>query len=232
MHVSEWKCNCLIELFGFFLILNCMSYLYFLDINPLSGISFANIFFHPVDCLFIFWWFPLLDRSFQVKLSPTCLFLLLFSLPDDADLKDLLLRRIFLKKVQLLNTKYLCSCLLRCQSYLSRKIKRVNTCIDGKESACQCRRHRFSPWVGKMPWTRKWQPTLVFLPGEFHGQKNLVGYNPWGRKELDTTESLTHMATTSPCCQRNFWGQRQSSVVITTTLWCIHSQDFTQKPSS
>ena len=42
---------------------------------------------------------------------------------------------------------------------------------------------------------RERQPTLVFLPGEFHGQKNLVGYSLWGRKELDTTErlhSLTH----------------------------------------
>ena len=45
------------------------------------------------------------------------------------------------------------------------------------------------------PWRRKWQPTPVFLPGESHGQRNLVGYSPWGRKELDTTEllhSLTH----------------------------------------
>jgi len=49
---------------------------------------------------------------------------------------------------------------------------------DGKESACQCRRHRrrgFRPWVGKIPWRRKWQPTPVFLPGESHGQRSLVG---------------------------------------------------------
>ena len=48
----------------------------------------------------------------------------------------------------------------------------------GKESACQGRRHkrhRFDPWVWKIPCIRKWQPTLVFLPGEFHGQKSLVG---------------------------------------------------------
>ena len=37
-------------------------------------------------------------------------------------------------------------------------------------------------------WRRKWQPTLVFFPGESHGQRNLVGYGPWGHKELDTTE--------------------------------------------
>jgi len=40
----------------------------------------------------------------------------------------------------------------------------------------QCRRPRFDPWVGKIPWRRRWQPTRVFLPGGFHGQKSLVGY--------------------------------------------------------
>ena len=39
------------------------------------------------------------------------------------------------------------------------------------------------PWVGKIPWRRKWQPTSVFLPGEFHGPRSLVGYSPWGRKK-------------------------------------------------
>ena len=48
----------------------------------------------------------------------------------------------------------------------------------------------FNPWVGKIPWRRKWQPTPVPLPGKSHGQKILVGYSPWGLKELDTTEQL------------------------------------------
>ena len=39
-----------------------------------------------------------------------------------------------------------------------------------------------------LPWRREWQPTPVFLPGEFHGQRSLVGYSPWGHKELDSTE--------------------------------------------
>ena len=43
----------------------------------------------------------------------------------------------------------------------------------------------------KVPWRRRWQPTPVFLPGESHGQRSLVGYSPWGCKELDTTEPLT-----------------------------------------
>ena len=47
------------------------------------------------------------------------------------------------------------------------------------------------PWVGKIPWRREWQPTPVFLPGKFHGQRSLVAYSLWGRKELDTTERLT-----------------------------------------
>ena len=62
--------------------------------------------------------------------------------------------------------------------------------LNGKESACHCRRHRFSPWVGKIPWSRKWQPTPVFLPRESHGQRSMVGYNPWGHKESDTTDHI------------------------------------------
>ena len=44
-------------------------------------------------------------------------------------------------------------------------------------------------------WRRKWQPTPVLLPGESHGQRSLAGYSPWGRKELDMTEQLTHTHT-------------------------------------
>ena len=60
--------------------------------------------------------------------------------------------------------------------------------LGGKESSCQCRRHRsceFSPWVRNIVWRRKWQPTVVFLPGESHGQRSLAGYSPRGCKELD-----------------------------------------------
>ena len=51
-------------------------------------------------------------------------------------------------------------------------------------------RGRFNPWVGMIPWRKEWQPTPVFLPGEFHGQRSLAGYSPWGRKESDMTERL------------------------------------------
>ena len=46
--------------------------------------------------------------------------------------------------------------------------------LSGEESACQCRRHRFHPCPGKIPWRRKWQPTPVFLPRKSHGQRSLV----------------------------------------------------------
>ena len=57
----------------------------------------------------------------------------------------------------------------------------------GKESTCLCRRCKrrwFDPWVGKIPWRRKWQPTPIFLPGKSHGQRNVVGYCPLGSKGL------------------------------------------------
>ena len=47
----------------------------------------------------------------------------------------------------------------------------------------QCGRPRFSPWVGKIPGRRKWQPPPVFLRAESHGQRSLEGYSPWGRTE-------------------------------------------------
>ena len=46
----------------------------------------------------------------------------------------------------------------------------------------------FHPWFRKIPWRSEWLPVPVFLPGEFPGQKNLMGCSPWGHKESDTTE--------------------------------------------
>ena len=59
-----------------------------------------------------------------------------------------------------------------------------------KEYACQCKRHGFNPWVRKILWSRKLQPTPVSLTGKFHEQRSLVGYSPWGHKESDTTEQV------------------------------------------
>ena len=60
-----------------------------------------------------------------------------------------------------------------------------------KESAWQCRRWGFNPWVRMIPWSRKWQPIPVFLPEKFHGQRSLAGYRPWGCKESATNELLS-----------------------------------------
>ena len=68
--------------------------------------------------------------------------------------------------------------------------------LNCKDSAGNARdtRHGFDPCVGKIPWRRKWQPTPVFLPGEFHGQRNLLGYSPWAHKRVKhdlSTKQLT-----------------------------------------
>ena len=58
---------------------------------------------------------------------------------------------------------------------------------NGNKSAYRrLKRHRFHPWVGKIPWCRIWQPTPVYLPGKSHGQTSLVGYSPWSHEESDT----------------------------------------------
>ena len=63
--------------------------------------------------------------------------------------------------------------------------------LSSKESACNagdtCRRPGFNPRLRKIHWSRKWQPTPVFLLGEFHGQRSLAGYSLWGSKESDAT---------------------------------------------
>ena len=59
--------------------------------------------------------------------------------------------------------------------------RRLPRWLSGKVSTCQCKRYKrcgFDPWVGKIPWNRKWQPTPVFLPVKFHGQRSLRGYSP------------------------------------------------------
>ena len=71
-----------------------------------------------------------------------------------------------------------------CLAWLPRWLK-------GKESACQYRRCGSDPWVRKIPWRRRWQPTPVFLPGESHGQRSLVDYSPWGHRESDMTDWVT-----------------------------------------
>jgi len=49
----------------------------------------------------------------------------------------------------------------------------------------------FDPWVRKIPWSRKWQPTRVFLPGKFHGQRSLVGYKSFSKVPMESHHALT-----------------------------------------
>ena len=77
----------------------------------------------------------------------------------------------------------------------------------------QYRRHRFNPWARKSSWRRKWQPTPVFLPGESHGQRKLVGYSPWGCKEQDKTQRINHLVLIID----SFNGHREEKVVLAIT---------------
>ena len=79
---------------------------------------------------------------------------------------------------------------------------------DRRQRIClQCRRPRFDPWVGEIPWRREWLPTPGFLPEEFHGQKSLVSYNPWRifymcvymLFEKNTPKSVITMSVTQTC---------------------------------
>ena len=81
--------------------------------------------------------------------------------------------------------------------------------LSDKESTCQC---RFDPWVRKMSWRRKWPPTPVFMPGESHRQRRLVGYGPWGHTGSDKTEVTEDTHT-------GIWGhQGDHTVAAPTTL--------------
>ena len=86
----------------------------------------------------------------------------------------------------------------------------------GKESACQCRRCGFNPWVGKIPWRGKWQPASVFLPEKFHGQRSQGGCSSWGSKELDMTERLS--ACTHACTHTHTHTHKYSTVCSSSPL--------------
>ena len=112
---------------------------------------------------------------------------------------------------------------------------------SGKEHTCQCRRfkrHRFDPWVGKFSWKRKWQPALVFLPGESKGQRSLAGYIPWGHKELDMTECRhTHIHTQDrrehlrhTTCQVKLW--RDVGFIQTWRPWVDLVAQLIKNPSA
>ena len=77
----------------------------------------------------------------------------------------------------------------------------------GKESVCQCERNkrcRFNAWVRKIPWRKKWQPTPVFLPGESHEKRSLVGYSPCGSQKVGH-DWAQHSSTIQEVFVSYFW---------------------------
>ena len=72
--------------------------------------------------------------------------------------------------------------------------------LSGEESTCQCRRHRFDPWVGKIPWRRKWQPTPVFLLGKI----------PWTEEPggLRSRWKWSHSVVSNSLCPHGLWPAR------------------------
>ena len=101
---------------------------------------------------------------------------------------------------------------------------------SGKESACHCRRckrHRSHPWAGNVPQRREWQNTPVFLPGEFHGQRSLVGHSPWGCRESDTTERLTLKKAHRKKTKNK---SKQAKVIISQVIkWEAHTKKMHEK---
>ena len=99
------------------------------------------------------------------------------------------------------------------------------SCHSGKEPMCQsrrCKRCGFEPWVRKKPRRRKWQSTAVFLPGESHGQRSLVGYSPGSHKDSNMTEltcahahTHTHTHTHTPSILSFYWQpETQISILL------------------
>ena len=103
-----------------------------------------------------------------------------------------------------------------------------NLCLSsfpGGSEGRVCLQHRrpgFNPWIGKIPWKRKWQPTPVFLPGKSHGWRSLAGYSAWGPKESDMTEWLTLSVLCLAIQALSIYSDIRNEVV--TTTWVLSIQ--------
>ena len=79
----------------------------------------------------------------------------------------------------------------------------------------------FNPWVGKIPWRRKWQPTPVLLPGKSHGQRSLVGNSPWGLKETERLHFLSFFRVGSGFLVARF--SRDQKIASLSDSLCVSS---------
>ena len=98
--------------------------------------------------------------------------------------------------------------------------------LSGKESSYQCEGCRFNPWVGKIPWRMKWEPTPGFLPGNSHGQRSLTGYSSWGCKQPDMTWWLNnnHGCAQQPAYSALEGWTRNFLLAFRRALCCFHQQ--------
>ena len=93
--------------------------------------------------------------------------------------------------------------------------------LSGKEPACQCRRCkrcRFDPWVGKIFWSRKWQPTPVFTPGKSQGYRRLVGCSLWGHKSQTRLSDWVHSTPPYVSIREQILGGHLGTLVCYKTL--------------
>ena len=97
---------------------------------------------------------------------------------------------------------------------------------SGKESTCQGRRHKrhgFDPWVGKIPWRRKWQPTPAFLSGKSHEQRSLAGYSPWSRKRMGHSLAAKQQADKRSCRLKGIKDKRSCRLMPGPANWRLPS---------
>ena len=106
--------------------------------------------------------------------------------------------------------------------------------LSGEAQTGHCRRRRFDPWVGKIPWRRKWQPTSEFLPGKSHGLHSLVGYSPWGckrvrcdlaaKQQMNVGERGSCLTIRIRVFRGKSWGYRKTGNGSHSEAWAIVGQ--------
>ena len=99
--------------------------------------------------------------------------------------------------------------------------------LSWKRICLQCRKPRFDSWFSRIPWRKQWQPIPVFLHGKSHGQRCLVGYNPWGHKESDMTKQVTFSLFTG----LPWWlsGKRTHLLMQETWIWSLRKVPWRRK---
>ena len=97
---------------------------------------------------------------------------------------------------------------------------------SGKETACQCKRCGFDPWVRKFHWSRKQQLTPIFLPGKFYGQRSLESHSPWGHKVLEMTKHKVLNLSLKLCLHPRRKHSLYDHLKLTNYIEGIHSFNY------